>query len=114
ELRTPLNSILILSEQLRHNVAGNLTEKQVKHADIVYKAGNDLLQLINDVLDLAKIEAGRVQLKLEPLNIHDLLVELDSSLRPMAEIKGLRLLTHLEPSVSRVIHSDRGRLQQIL
>jgi PAS domain S-box-containing protein len=114
ELRTPLNSILILSEQLRHNVAGNLTEKQVKHADIIYKAGNDLLQLINDVLDLAKIEAGRVQLKLEPLNIHDLLVELDSSLRPMAEIKGLRLLTHLEPGVARVIHSDRGRLQQIL
>ena len=114
ELRTPLNSILILSEQLRHNVAGNLTDKQVKHADIVYKAGNDLLQLINDVLDLAKIEAGRVQLKLEPLNIHDLLVELDSSLRPMAEIKGLRLLTHLEPGVARVIHSDRGRLQQIL
>ncbi|MBD9414672.1 PAS domain S-box protein [Pseudomonas sp. PDM16] len=114
ELRTPLNSILILSEQLRHNAAGNLTEKQVKHADIVYKAGNDLLQLINDVLDLAKIEAGRVQLKLEPVNIHDLLVELDSSLRPMAEIKGLRLLTHLEPGVARVIHSDRGRLQQIL
>ena len=114
ELRTPLNSILILSEQLRHNVAGNLSEKQVKHADIVYKAGNDLLQLINDVLDLAKIEAGRVQLKLEPLNIHDLLVELDSSLRPMAEIKGLRLLTHLEPGVPKMIHSDRGRLQQIL
>lgn len=114
ELRTPLNSILILSEQLRHNIAGNLSEKQVKHADIVYKAGNDLLQLINDVLDLAKIEAGRVQLKLEPLNIHDLLVELDSSLRPMAEIKGLRLITQLEPGVPRVIHSDRGRLQQIL
>ena len=114
ELRTPLNSILILSEQLRHNVAGNLSEKQVKHADIVYKAGNDLLQLINDVLDLAKIEAGRVQLKLEPVNVHDLLVELDSSLRPMAEIKGLRLLTQLDPGVPRVIHSDRGRLQQIL
>ncbi|WP_394559458.1 CHASE domain-containing protein [Aquipseudomonas alcaligenes] len=114
ELRTPLNSILILSEQLRHNLAGNLSEKQVKHADIIYKAGNDLLQLINDVLDLAKIEAGRVQLKLEPLNIQDLLVELDSSLRPMAEIKGLRLITHMEPGVARVIHSDRGRLQQIL
>ncbi|MDH0893837.1 MULTISPECIES: CHASE domain-containing protein [unclassified Pseudomonas] len=114
ELRTPLNSILILSEQLRHNVAGNLTEKQVRHADIVYKAGNDLLQLINDVLDLSKIEAGRVQLKLEPVNVHDLLVELDSSLRPMAEIKGLRLITHLDPGVARVIHSDRGRLQQIL
>ncbi|HSC82466.1 MAG TPA: response regulator, partial [Pseudomonas sp.] len=114
ELRTPLNSILILSEQLKQNMAGNLTEKQVKHADIVYKAGNDLLHLINDVLDLAKIEAGRVQLKLEPLNVHDMLVELDSSLRPMAEIKGLRLLSNMEPGVPRVIHSDRGRLYQIL
>ncbi|MWV12959.1 PAS domain S-box protein [Pseudomonas sp. R-28-1W-6] len=114
ELRTPLNSILILSEQLKQNMAGNLTEKQVKHADIVYKAGNDLLQLINDVLDLAKIEAGRVQLKLEPLNVHDMLVELDASLRPMAELKGLRLLNSMEPGVPRVIHSDRGRLHQIL
>ena len=114
ELRTPLNSILILSEQLKQNMAGNLTEKQVKHADIVYRAGNDLLQLINDVLDLAKIEAGRVQLKLEPLNVHDMLVELDSSLRPMAELKGLRLLNTMEPGVPRVIHTDRGRLHQIL
>ncbi|MEK1906553.1 MAG: PAS domain S-box protein [Pseudomonas sp.] len=114
ELRTPLNSILILSEQLKQNMAGNLTEKQVKHADIIYKAGNDLLQLINDVLDLAKIEAGRVQLKLEPLNVHDMLVELDSSLRPMAELKGLRLLSSIEPGVPRAIHSDRGRLHQIL
>ncbi|UUY06546.1 PAS domain S-box protein [Pseudomonas sp. J452] len=114
ELRTPLNSILILSEQLKQNMAGNLTEKQVKHADIVYRAGNDLLQLINDVLDLAKIEAGRVQLKLEPLNVHDMLVELDASLRPMAELKGLRLLNTMEPGVPRVIHTDRGRLHQIL
>ncbi|MET1076907.1 MAG: PAS domain S-box protein [Pseudomonas sp.] len=114
ELRTPLNSILILSEQLKQNVAGNLSDKQVKHADIVHRAGSDLLQLINDVLDLAKIEAGRVQLKLEPLNVHDMLVELDASLRPMAELKGLRLLSSLEPGVPRVIYSDRGRLQQIL
>ena len=114
ELRTPLNSILILSEQLKQNAAGNLTEKQVKHAEIVYRAGNDLLQLINDVLDLAKIEAGRVQLKLEPLNVHDMLVELDASLRPMAEVKGLQLISHVEPGVPRVINSDRGRLHQIL
>ncbi|MBD9484980.1 response regulator [Pseudomonas sp. PDM14] len=114
ELRTPLNSILILSEQLKQNAAGNLTEKQVKHADIVYRAGNDLLQLINDVLDLAKIEAGRVQLRLEPLNVHDMLVELDASLRPMAEVKGLQLFSHVEPGVPRVINSDRGRLHQIL
>ncbi|WP_375741548.1 response regulator [Pseudomonas boanensis] len=114
ELRTPLNSILILSDQLRQNLAGNLTERQARHADIVHKAGNDLLQLINDVLDLAKIEAGRMQLKLEPLNVQDMLAELDGSLRPMAEIKGLRLVTEVQAGVPRVIHSDRVRLHQIL
>ena len=114
ELRTPLNSILILSDQLRQNLAGNLTEKQTKHADIVHRAGGDLLQLINDVLDLAKVESGRVQLKLEPINMQDVLVELDASLRPMAELKGLRLRTQLEAGVPRVIHTDRVRLHQIL
>ncbi|MDH4569357.1 response regulator [Pseudomonas sp. BN414] len=114
ELRTPLNSILILSDQLRQNMVGNLTEKQTRHADIVHRAGSDLLQLINDVLDLAKVEAGRMQLKLEPLNVQDMLAELDGSLRPMAEIKGLRLNTHVQAGVPRVIHSDRVRLHQIL
>ncbi len=114
ELRTPLNSILILSDQLRQNMVGNLTEKQTRHADIIHRAGGDLLQLINDVLDLAKVEAGRMQLKLEPLNVQDMLAELDGSLRPMAEIKGLRLSTHVQAGVPRVIHSDRVRLHQIL
>lgn len=114
ELRTPLNSILILSDQLRQNLAGNLTEKQTKHADIVHRAGSDLLQLINDVLDLAKVESGRMQLKLEPINMQDVLVELDASLRPMAELKGLRLHTQLEAGVPRIIHTDRVRLHQIL
>lgn len=114
ELRTPLNSILILSDQLRLNSAGNLTEKQARHADIVHRAGSDLLQLINDVLDLAKVESGRMQLKIEPLNMQDVLVELDAGLRPMAEIKGLRLHTQLAAGVPRVIHSDRIRLHQIL
>jgi signal transduction histidine kinase len=82
ELRTPLNSILILSDQLKQNNTGNLTGKQVQHADIVHKAGSDLLQLINDVLDLAKVEAGRVQLSLEPLNVREMLRELDASMRP--------------------------------
>src|SRR3990167_3750970 len=114
ELRTPLNSILILSAQLRLNSAGNLTEKQAKHADIVHRAGSDLLQLINDVLDLAKVESGRMQLKLEALNMQDILVELDASMRPLAEFKGLQLRNQLEPGVPRDIHSDRARLHQIL
>ncbi|WP_346841004.1 response regulator [Metapseudomonas otitidis] len=114
ELRTPLNSILILSDQLRQNAAGNLTDKQSRHADIIHRAGSDLLQLINDVLDLAKVEAGRMQLRLEPLNVQDMLVELDASLRPMAELKGLQLVSRVDPGVPRVIHSDRVRLHQIL
>ncbi|SDH91143.1 PAS domain S-box-containing protein [Pseudomonas benzenivorans] len=114
ELRTPLNSILILSDQLRQNSAGNLTAKQAKHADIVHRAGSDLLQLINSVLDLAKVESGRMQIKLEPLNMQEMLVELDASMRPMAELKGLHLRTQLETGVPRAIYSDRVRLHQIL
>ncbi|KFX68260.1 histidine kinase [Pseudomonas taeanensis MS-3] len=114
ELRTPLNSILILSDQLRLNSGATLTEKQVKHADIVHRAGSDLLQLINSILDLAKVESGRIELKQEPLSLQELLVELDASMRPMAELKGLRLHSELQVEVPRVVHTDRARLQQIL
>jgi len=117
ELRTPLNSILILSDQLRQNSAGNLSDKQTRHADIVYRAGSDLLQLINDVLDLAKVEAGRIQLSLEPLNLQDILVDMDAAMRPLAEAKGLHL--HIPPintdsGVPLRAYTDRVRLHQIL
>jgi len=117
ELRTPLNSILILSDQLRQNAGGNLSEKQVRHTDIVYRAGSDLLQLINDVLDLAKVEAGRMQLSMEPLNLQDLLVDLDASMRPLAEAKKLHL--HIPPitpesGVPLRVVTDHVRLHQIL
>jgi len=114
ELRTPLNSILILSDQLRQNAAANLTEKQVRHADIIHRAGHDLLQLINDVLDLAKIEAGHMQIKPEPLNLAELLAELTNGLQPMAEQNGLALGTRIAPEVPVTIVTDRARLQQIL
>lgn len=114
ELRTPLNSILILSDQLRQNAASNLTEKQVRHADIIYRAGQDLLQLINDVLDLAKIEAGHMQIKEEPLNLAELLVDLASELEPMAVQKGLTLGTSIDPDIPASVICDRARLQQIL
>jgi len=117
ELRTPLNSILILSDQLRQNPAGNLTDKQTHHADIVYRAGSDLLQLINDVLDLSKIEAGRMQLSIEPLNMQDLLIDLDASMRPLAESKGLNLYIPQITAGSGVpqrVYADRVRLHQIL
>jgi len=117
ELRTPLNSILILSDQLRQNAGGHLTEQQTRHADIVYRAGSDLLQLINDVLDLAKVEAGRMQLSMEPLSLQDLLVDLDASMRPLAEAKKLHL--HIpqitpESGVPLRVFTDHVRLHQIL
>lgn len=114
ELRTPLNSILILSDQLRQNAASNLTDKQVRHADIIHRAGQDLLQLINDVLDLAKIEAGHMQIKPEPLDVAELLAEVVIGLEPMAEQNGLTLKSRIDPDVPASIISDRARLQQIL
>jgi len=117
ELRTPLNSILILSDQLRQNSGGNLSEKQTRHADIVYRAGSDLLQLINDVLDLAKIEAGRMQISLEPLNLQDILVDMDAAMRPLAEAKKLALhIPQIAPGsgVPQRVETDRVRLHQIL
>ncbi|MDC6726474.1 sensor histidine kinase, partial [Leclercia adecarboxylata] len=94
--------------------AGNLNDKQVRHADIIHRAGHELLELINDVLDLAKIESGRMQLKLEPLNLRELLNELDVALGPMAEQKGLALKMTVDPDVPLTLNSDRARLQQIL
>jgi len=117
ELRTPLNSILILSDQLRQNSEHNLNDKQAKHADIIYKAGNDLLQLINDVLDLAKIEAGRIQINLEPLNLQNLLLDLDAAMRPQAEAKNLKLSIASianNDEIPQQITTDRIRLHQIL
>ncbi|HBM09848.1 hybrid sensor histidine kinase/response regulator [Pseudomonas sp. Choline-3u-10] len=114
ELRTPLNSILILSDQLRQNAASNLTEKQVRHADIIHRAGHDLLQLINDVLDLAKIEAGHMQIKSEPLDLGELLAELVANLEPMAAQNGLTLKARIDEGVPASLVSDRARLQQIL
>jgi len=117
ELRTPLNSILILSDQLRQNPNGNLSDKQTRHADIVYRAGSDLLELINDVLDLAKVEAGRMQITMEPMNLQDLLIDLDASMRPLAEAKGLNLyipkITE-QSAVPQRVFSDQARLHQIL
>ncbi|MGN5595280.1 CHASE domain-containing protein [Stutzerimonas nitrititolerans] len=114
ELRTPLNSILILSDQLKQNAGGNLSDKQVRHAEIIYRAGHDLLQLINDVLDLARIEAGHMQLKLESLDLRELLNELETSLAPMAEQKGLLFRVQVDPDVPALLISDRVRLLQIL
>ncbi|MEO0317145.1 MAG: hypothetical protein RL404_822 [Pseudomonadota bacterium] len=114
ELRTPLNSILILSEQLKNNVLGNLSQKQVTHADIIHRSGSDLLALINDILDLSKIEAGRMSVLLEPLSLDDFAESVERSFRPMAEAKHLKFMVNVDPDAPPVIVSDHQRIFQIV
>lgn len=114
ELRTPLNSILILSEQLKKNMLGNLTQKQVTHADIIHRSGSDLLALINDILDLSKIEAGRMSVMLESITITEFVASLERSFRPMAEAKSLGFSVLLESDAPPVIVSDHQRIFQII
>src|ERR687889_785306 len=83
ELRTPLNSLLILSRLLAENSEGNLDEQQVEFASTIHAAGNDLLALINDILDLSKVEAGKMEVHLAPLAIADLCESVDRAFRPL-------------------------------
>ena len=114
ELRTPLNSILILSEQLKNNVLNNLTPKQVTHADIIYRSGTDLLALINDILDLSKIEAGRMSIVMEKILISEFAESIERSFRPMAESKHLSFSVDVDTQLPATIWSDHQRIFQII
>jgi CheY-like chemotaxis protein/CHASE3 domain sensor protein len=114
ELRTPLNSVLILAQLLAENRDGNLSEEQMKYARTIQGSGNDLLGLINDVLDLAKIEAGRMDIKPETVSIHGLLEGLRSQFEPVADKRGLSLYLHAMPGAPGSIKTDPQRLDQIL
>jgi signal transduction histidine kinase/CheY-like chemotaxis protein/HAMP domain-containing protein len=114
ELRTPLNSLLILSRMLAENPAGNLEDQQVEFAQTIHAAGNDLLALINDILDLSKVEAGKMDLHLGQLALGDLCDDMDRAFRPLAEEKGLRFTIDRDPSLPLAIVTDEQRLEQIL
>jgi len=114
ELRTPLNSTLILAKLLADNKTGNLSADQIKYAQTIHDAGTDLLALINDILDLAKIEAGRVVTSVEPVNIAAAVRSLMEPLQPLAQQKGLTLSSRIDPGVPAHIQSDSMRLGQIL
>jgi len=114
ELRTPLNSALILSKLLADNPHGNLTDEQVKFARTIHSSGNDLLTLINDILDLSKIEAGHIEIRSEPVLLERLLKDLAPMFQPVAEQKGLSFTLSLSPECPRTIESDRQRLEQVL
>ena len=114
ELRTPLNSTLILAKLLADNKPGNLQADQVKYAQTIHAAGSDLLALINDILDLSKIEAGQVSVLVEPMSIATALQALMEPLRPIAREKGLELSWTVDPGVPASMQTDPMRLAQVL
>jgi len=114
ELRTPLNSTLILAKLLADNKEGNLTANQVKFAQTISSAGNDLLALINDVLDLARIESGKIDLSTETVTVARTLEELTKIFQPAADQKKLRFFTEIAPGTPTQLDTDPQRLGQIL
>ncbi len=114
ELRTPLNSLLILSDQLSKNPEGNLMPKQKEFAKTIHSAGNDLLMLINDILDLSKIESGTVAVDVGELGLDDLHNYVDRTFRHVAESKGVGFDILLAPDLPRSMFTDAKRLQQIV
>lgn len=114
ELRTPLNSSLILAKLLADNAEGNLTPEQVQYAQTIRSAGNDLLSLINDILDLSKIEAGRMEIRPEEVPVSHLLDDVVRIFKPVAEQKGLHFRTEVKPGTPTSIETDRQRLEQVL
>ena len=114
ELRTPLNSLLILAGELRVNPDRNLTDAQVEYATIIESSGTDLLKLLNDVLDLAKVESGTVTLEVGELALADLQEVLEREFRPVAEQKGMSFSMELDSGTRPTIVTDPGRLRQVL
>jgi len=114
ELRTPLNSTLILAKLLADNKDGNLTPTQVKFAQTIASAGNDLLALINDVLDLARIESGKIDLATETVSVARTLEEMTKIFQPAADQKKLRFSTEIAPGTPAELDTDPQRLGQIL
>jgi CheY-like chemotaxis protein/GAF domain-containing protein len=114
ELRTPLNSLLILAKLLSDNQEGTLTEKQIEFARTIYNAGSDLLELINDILDLSKVEAGKMDVNPQPLAPAAIADYVERNFQPVAQEKSLDFRVDVEPGVPERLVTDEQRLQQIL
>ncbi len=114
ELRTPLNSILILAQLLKENRENNLTDKQLEFANTIYTSGAGLLALINEVLDLSKVEAGKMELEIRDLELSDLAEGLIRTFAPIAASKGLQLDVEVDPTLPPSIHTDSRRVLQII
>jgi HAMP domain-containing protein/signal transduction histidine kinase/DNA-binding response OmpR family regulator len=114
ELRTPLNSLLILADQLAQNIEGNLQPRQVEYARTIHASGMDLLTLINDILDLSKIESGTVTVDIAPLRFDDLRDYVDRTFRHVAEAKGLDFDIELDSELPANMFTDSQRLEQVI
>lgn len=114
ELRTPLNSALILSRLLMENKPGTLNDEQLRFAATIHAAGQDLLNLINDILDLSKVEAGRLEVTPQAVGLDRLMDVLQRMFEPLAQDKGLAFQARLAPGLPAQIHTDPQRLEQVL
>ncbi|WP_222110064.1 HAMP domain-containing protein [Streptomyces cupreus] len=114
ELRTPLNSLLILAKLLADNAEGNLSPKQVEFAETIHGAGSDLLQLINDILDLSKVEAGKMDVSPTRIALVQLVDYVEATFRPLTAEKGLDLSVRVSPELPATLHTDEQRLLQVL
>ncbi|MET8680526.1 HAMP domain-containing protein [Streptomyces sp. NPDC004647] len=114
ELRTPLNSLLILAKLLADNADGNLSPKQVEFAETIHGAGSDLLQLINDILDLSKVEAGKMDVSPTRIALVQLVDYVEATFRPLTAEKGLDFSVRVSPELPATLHTDEQRLLQVL
>lgn len=114
ELRTPLNSLLLLAKSLAENKNNHLDDLEVEDANIIHRGGMNLLSLINDILDLSKVEAGKLTIHNEKLSLNSLVSNLKVMFLPIAKDKNLEFIIKLDDAIPKIFHSDGQRLEQIL
>ncbi|HUC80657.1 MAG TPA: ATP-binding protein, partial [Flavisolibacter sp.] len=114
ELRTPLNSILLLSRLMSENNERNLSKDQIEYAQVIQSSGQGLLSLIDEILDLSKIEAGKMQLEYHPVLLQEIVTDMKALFAPVAKEKGLELAVHLDADLPSQIETDKMRLEQVL
>jgi CheY-like chemotaxis protein/signal transduction histidine kinase/CHASE3 domain sensor protein len=114
ELRTPLNSILVLARILKDNKPANLSEDQIKYASVIFNAGNDLLTLINDILDLSKIESGKLDMQNEDIKVSDIVGDMEMLFAEVASNKKINYTTNIAKELPQTIFTDKVRLEQVV
>lgn len=114
ELRTPLNSILLLSRLMAENNEKNLTEEQVQYAKVIQTSGNGLLQLIDEILDISKIESGKMTIEYMPVKISDITSGINALFEPLAKERGLQWRINVDAALPEFIETDKMRLEQVL